>query len=399
MLWLPPGTSDPYELNNVPLADAGKLDAARPVFTLFGLLLRSRLQIRALVLAFDLDLDLARDLARILDRHRDRALARARAVARARDLDRARDLALARELARDLDRDLDLDLDRDLDLALARDRDRDLARELAHDLAYDLSLACDRARDPELARNRALARDLARDLERDVDLALGRDLALARDLDRDVDLAQALVGDRARDLDLSLARDLAVAIDETVNRYLSSRTNHGLNRPILDTTCRFFLGHAFSDAITEVLRSSDQPDKWTARFAAAFIEATRAGKAGHLTADPATMEATLQDAVTKLANALNEELADLAKLTSWHSAMAKRLRHNAGPVFARAEPPTLEKATAIRMAALCLAAEADRMERKNIGDQFRQVAAGITLLQHQATDKRQANEVVMLAVE
>jgi hypothetical protein len=51
------------------------------------------------------------------------------------------------------------------------------------------------------------------------------------------------------------------------------------------------------------------------------------------------------------------------------------------------------------MAALCLAAEADGMERKDIGGQFRQVAAGITLLQHQATDKRQADEVVMLAVE
>jgi hypothetical protein len=330
------------------------------------------LQIRALVLAFDLDLDLARDLARTLDRHRDRA----RALVLARDLALARNRALARELARDLDRDLDLDLDRDMDLAFARDRD--LACEFARDLAYDLNLACDRVRDPDLARNRALARDLALDLERDVDLALDRDLALARDLDHDVDLARALIGDRARDLDLSLARDLAIAIDETVNRYLSSGTSHALNQPILDTTCRFFLGQAFSDAITEVLRSDDRPDKWTARFAAAFIEATGAGKAGHLTADPATMEATLQDAVTKLADALNEKLADLAKVTSWHSAMAKRLRHNAGPVFARTERPTLEKACAIRMAALCLAAEADGMECKDIGGQFRQVAASIT---------------------
>ena len=53
----------------------------------------------------------------------------------------------------------------------------------------------------------------------------------------------------------------------------------------------------------------------------------------------------------------------------------------------------------IRMAALCLAAEADGMERQDIGDQFRQVAAGITFLQHRMAAKRQATEVIMLAVE
>ena len=67
--------------------------------------------------------------------------------------------------------------------------------------------------------------------------------------------------------------------------------------------------------------------------------------------------------------------------------------------FARTERLTPEKATAIRMAALCLAAEADGMERQAVGDQFRQVAAGITFLQHRLAAKRQAAEVIMLAVE
>jgi hypothetical protein len=94
-----------------------------------------------------------------------------------------------------------------------------------------------------------------------------------------------------------------------------------------------------------------------------------------------------------------EEMADLREAASWRSAMAERLRHNAGPVFARAERPTLEKTAAIRMAAICLAAEADWMEHKDIGDQFRQLAEGITLLQRRATDQRHAIEVIMLAVE
>jgi hypothetical protein len=51
------------------------------------------------------------------------------------------------------------------------------------------------------------------------------------------------------------------------------------------------------------------------------------------------------------------------------------------------------------MGAVCLAAEADDVERTDIGDQFRHLAAGITLLQRRATDGQQASEVIMLAVE
>ena len=364
VLWLPPGAYDPYEINGAVLADACKLDAARSVFMLSGLLLRSRLQIRA------------RGLARNL----------------IRDRDRARDLAL--HLVSDLDLDRDLDLVRNLDLVRDRDRVRDLDYVRARDLA--LALDIDLVSALDLVSARDLGRALAHDLALDRDLAHVRDLAL--DLVSDLDRVRGL--DRARDLDLVLdrARDLAVAIDETVNRYLASGPIHGLDQPILDTTCRFLLGRAFSDAITEILLRSNQPDRWTARFAAAFTDATGAGRAEHLTADPATMEATLLDAVTKLADALNEELADLPDAASWRSAMAERLRRNAGPVFARAERPTPEKTATIRMAALCLAAEADGMERKDIGDQFRQLAAGITLLHRRGAVERQAIEVIMLAV-
>jgi hypothetical protein len=119
------------------LADACKLDAARSTSTLSGLLLRSRLQIRALVRG------------------------RGRVPARVGDLDLVRARALAR--------------------ALARARGLDDVRSL------------------DLARTRAL--------------------------------------DRALDRGLVRARDLVVAINETVNRYLASGPIHGLNQPILDTTC------------------------------------------------------------------------------------------------------------------------------------------------------------------
>jgi hypothetical protein len=79
--------------------------------------------------------------------------------------------------------------------------------------------------------------------------------------------------------------------------------------------------------------------------------------------------------------------------------VAERLQQSAGPVFARAERPTTEKATAIRLAALCLASEADGIEHKDIGDMFRQVAVGITLLQRRAMNQWPTPEVIMLAVE
>jgi hypothetical protein len=372
MLWLPPGAADPYEISNAVLADACKLDAVRSVFTPSGLLLWSRLRIRALALALARDIDLERDL--------DFARALVRDIAR--DVDLERDL----DFARHLDIALDIDIARDvaLNLDYVRDRDRALVRDIARDV--------DIARDIDIARARA--RDIARARARTLDCTRALDLDWARGRTRDLHL-------RERDLerDLERTRDLAVAIDETVNGYLASGPIRGLNQPILATTCRWFLGRAFSDAITEILRISSEPGRWTAWFAVAFINATGYGGVGHLTADPATMEATLHDAVTKLADVLNEELADLPEVASWRSAMAKRLGHNAGPVFARAERPTPENTAVIRMAALCLAAEADGMERKDIGDQFRQLAAGITLLQYRATGERPAIEVIMLAVE
>jgi hypothetical protein len=51
------------------------------------------------------------------------------------------------------------------------------------------------------------------------------------------------------------------------------------------------------------------------------------------------------------------------------------------------------------LAALCLALEADEMDRRDIGDMFRHVAAGITLLGRRATGQWPAPEVIMLAIE
>jgi hypothetical protein len=84
---------------------------------------------------------------------------------------------------------------------------------------------------------------------------------------------------------------------------------------------------------------------------------------------------------------------------SWASAVAEPLERNAESVLSRAERPSPETSTAIRLAALCLAAEADDLGHKEIGDMFREVAAGITWLQKRASGELPATEVIMPAAE
>jgi hypothetical protein len=346
VLWVPPGTPDPYALTNIPVAKAGLLDAARNILTLTVLLLWSRFQIRAFTLGLDVDSALALARAQIIDT-----------------------------------RSFDLNLGHVLDFA--------------HVLALDLTLSPA----PSPARGVALARATAADLARRLDLDLHPGLDLARRLIQALDFSPG--PDFGPDLDraLELAHELAVSIDATVDRYLLSKPSDGPNRSVIEKICRVFMGRAFSDAITESLRGSSQPEVWTAHFASAFIDASGVEGAGHLTVDPATIAATLQDVVNKLADVLKEKQAAPPEWSSWQIALANRLRDNARRVFARVEPPTAEKAAAIRIAALCLAAEADDMVRHDIGDQFRQVAAGITLLERRVTGKQQAVEMIMLAVE
>ncbi|TDD91421.1 hypothetical protein E1293_02220 [Actinomadura darangshiensis] len=64
--------------------------------------------------------------------------------------------------------------------------------------------------------------------------------------------------------------------------------------------------------------------------------------------------------------------------STWARQAAIRLEEIGGPVFAGREPATADKATAIRLLALCLAGES---ENSAVGDPFRSVVIGITLLE------------------
>jgi hypothetical protein len=70
---------------------------------------------------------------------------------------------------------------------------------------------------------------------------------------------------------------------------------------------------------------------------------------------------------------------------------------NCAAYIPRQQPLTTDTATAIRLAALCLAAEADAREANQLGDTFREIAAGVTLLERRVTGQAVPTETIMLA--
>jgi hypothetical protein len=329
-------------------------------------------------------------------RDRDGARAHARALARevAQARDREHEIAQACDHARGQvhDRMVALDLaqayDRDHILGLVRGFDRTCTLARARILSYALDL------------DNALARSFSDALTHGPadDPAGHRGLDLARDLARDSALARA----HGRELDRDSVFALTVALSEAADRHVLWRS---LSEPLLgifDGAFGSLLGQIFS------MRFMDNPApaggstarrsvSWTAVLTEAFTVA--AGEsAGHIAADPATLEAMLHESVKRLVTTLKKP-ADIPLATWWPAVVAERLQAGAGPFFARTERPTAGKATASRLAALCLASEADEMERTDIGDMFRQLAAGITLLERRATDQWPASEIIMLALD
>ena len=364
VLWVRAGGPEPYELDNAQLADACRSDLARSAFALSGLLMRSRIVI--LTMASDLD----DELGRAYIREYDRALAR-RLAGRAPELYTASDRASGYDFGLTLDS--------------ALDRGPRLAD--VFDFARDLCAACDLG----LHMAGAAGSDLARDLERARDLA--RDLAI------NLDHARAGIRDGSLQRAIEITPILAATIDGISDRRMTSSSRYRKTRPVLNMVCSLAMGRAFSNAVAGTLRSRVQTSEWGAKFAQAFIDAAGIAGDGHLTADPETMGNTLREAAGNLEDILGDEQGDRQKVPAWSGRLAGHLRRTAEPIFAGAERPTPDKAAAIRIAALCLAAETEAIRHQDIGDKFRRIAAGITLLERRSTGELQAAEVIMLAAE
>ncbi|WP_051794985.1 NACHT domain-containing NTPase [Kibdelosporangium aridum] len=227
---------------------------------------------------------------------------------------------------------------------------------------------------------------------------------LAQHLTRDEVRTEALDGDD-REMALMLGLDESIALDveairgivATLERELSAgasasrafpaRVLKDMPKSVVSVT-----GNVSARALSDPLNAafhSDRPVDWKRVFRTKFNALARvADCAGVVSLDE------LPDHLRAGERAISN-----AKLRPWHNSVIHRLMNDALPVFERRRPLTPVTASAIRLAALCLAVEADTHCPEPAGNHFRAVATGITLLERRATGQALATEAVVLATE
>jgi pantothenate kinase-related protein Tda10 len=285
------------------------------------------------------------ELARSLIKH----IGHARELAAALERALFKTTRLARDVAEELDRNLthfaDLDLIDQLAHASARERDFVIAMEWYQDMGLS------RARDDAHVIHRSLSRARVRLAQ------LAHTDAYVSDLDR------ALVFDRELPTGVELNRTLSLLL-------------------------RRVMGTAFATALTAVLEqdNDDHEAVRAARFADTLVAAARADRGEH-TVD--------LDRLGSLAAEACATLRRQTTATSWASAVAGRLAEQAVSILAHRERPTPLQEMIIRLPALALAVEADRREMYDIGEAFRTIADGVTLLRIRADHLTELENLVL----
>jgi hypothetical protein len=155
------------------------------------------------------------------------------------------------------------------------------------------------------------------------------------------------------------------------------------------------MGSALAHALTRVLDRNSSTATWPAEFAQEFVNETGIAKA-HYVVSPDTLADKVHSGHQAVVNLLGTP--DAAASPPWVHQVARNLQETALPIFTRQQPLTKVTATAVRLAALCLAVEADAREANQLGDTFRELAAGVTLLERRATGQAVPTETIMLAV-
>lgn len=301
-------------------------------------------------------------------------------------------------------------------ITLAAYLERVSGQGVAQDL-NTLNLSRGRAcvRDLDVLRELAIGRDLgfARGLHpgvvhvSDLEIAKELELALNRPLTRDLscltpahdcalDLANALTGRLDADVifDTDRYRILyhTLALDTTLSRALDISTDLGF-------VYARVMGRALSKALSVTLRTSTA--QWYSEFPAALANAGGVGETSYVVSMDTLsgyISAATQ-AVFGYDSSAPSYTPHSARFSPWAETVARRLQLIARPVWERREVLSSHVAATIRVAALCLAGEADSLNQHLLGDKFRAVAAGITVLERRTTGDDLATEAIVLSAE
>jgi hypothetical protein len=290
-----------------------------------------------------------------------------------RDVDGARPtfvrllLLRATAAARILAHRIDLGHAHDLDELL--DQSFDLARTVDHVRAIDQHFDIDRIRNHVADLNLALSHERS---------SAGRIVSgLVDELSRAVRRTDHAIVAPA------LTVDLAEALDKP------STTNVSFNDALYH-----IMGTALSQTLARVLRHTPSSSNWHAQFARLFVEQTGAGRTAHLMS-PDMLTDKVQESCGAVTGIRTRN--SVPQVQPWAHNVARRLADAALPIVLRQEPLDDAAATALRLAANCLAAEADANAETQLGNTFRDICAGITLLQQRRAGQSIPTEAIILA--
>jgi hypothetical protein len=258
---------------------------------------------------------------------------------------------------------------------IARDIARDIAKGSTHYSSLDSSFKeiLHGAMDPDRPLHHAIARNQAITLARALGFVLNRAFAA------------------------KVMPSIAISLELWAPASMDMNPHSYFSRSALDPAVGHPSMKQLSDAIERGFWDTRRPDDWLSVLTAAYAEIVGFDMKYSLTCEPETLNSMLSQAVAMFRESLlQRDSASASPSQRWLATLAVRLEQHAATVFSRAEPITAEKATAIRLAALCLAQEEGMRE---VGHMFRHIAAGITLLEDRAAGAQPATEAIMLAVE
>lgn len=319
-----------------------------------------------------------------------------------------RDLKRALDLAHRLDPGLDVGRAAALVPALAalatravhhgRERDRSFARDSSLDMARRYAGVRDTDGDAAHASHTARAGEVAS--AGDVAAVTGAVRDLADGLVRLLDAARAGEDPVARVLGLDAALSAGVTVARAVGGALRSVRGDDPARTLGDDRAlaglfdpagalAAFTGPVLADAVGEALERSypAEPDDEGAvadGFGRALVAASGLGDADRVPAPD-----TIADRVREAAG---DGAAEEAAREPWSTALvARRLADVALPALTWQRPLDDTTAAAARLGALCLAAATGREE-------FRDIAAGVTLVQRRTHGLTPATETIIIAL-
>jgi energy-coupling factor transporter ATP-binding protein EcfA2 len=216
-----------------------------------------------------------------------------------------------------------------------------------------------------------------------LDFAVTRSITLALRRSYDHDLAQALRlelqldrnGDVIDDRDFDLSNNLDRALARTSERCLGIALSRMLNVPPEEP------------ATTNSLSAPSDI------FARSFIKLAVSQDANY-TVPPDMLTDKTSKAIADLIGQLDR---NRSAETEWTRRLIDRFEALSGTVLSRKQQVANSTFGALRIMAICLAAEADALQSPKIGDEFRGIAAGISWIEGRLTGGEASAEIIVLA--